>query len=423
MDQERLDRQLRIEGWNQQALSDTTIGVIGDEDYLASFFIMSAAALGINNIKVIAPFLDDDLMEIAHKVNPDLELAHIRGNFTNDRMIYLFQNSITGLYPRITADLTNHNIANKILLEQSYYNHLTLLRGMLFEDNGVSGFNIFTYYKGREWEDLKKVISPHVFPKDHFDDPVLDIVASGILLEEAKNIIMRGGAINASREVIAYERETPKGYDKKQKVLIGGAGALSNFVSMALGYDGFKDQTIIDPDEVEVTNLNRQVLLYEGVGKSKAETLSAMLNKLFGVNAKPIVKYFNKRTGIAKYNALFDCFDNFESRVIMSDKCKDKKTLISGGTNIDAGQVVVYDPGNGYVPPADLLGLHDIVDQRKKGSYKRVRESCTYRPDPSVIMTNQTIGGLMVDLYRRMLSNQKVSNIFYDSKSDVKIGN
>ena len=55
MRQNRLDRQLRIEGWNQQALENAKIGVVGDDDLLASLYILSASALGINNIVVIAP--------------------------------------------------------------------------------------------------------------------------------------------------------------------------------------------------------------------------------------------------------------------------------------------------------------------------------------------------------------------------------
>jgi hypothetical protein len=48
--EERFDRQLRIRGWDQRALDEAKIGVVGDDDLLASLYILSAAALGINNI-------------------------------------------------------------------------------------------------------------------------------------------------------------------------------------------------------------------------------------------------------------------------------------------------------------------------------------------------------------------------------------
>jgi len=48
----RLDRQLRIEGWNQQALDNAKIGVVGDDDLLASLYVMSASALGIRALTI-----------------------------------------------------------------------------------------------------------------------------------------------------------------------------------------------------------------------------------------------------------------------------------------------------------------------------------------------------------------------------------
>jgi hypothetical protein len=67
------------------------------------------------------------------------------------------------------------------------------------------------------------------------------------------------------------------------------------------------------------------------------------------------------------------------------------------------------------------LGLYDIVDERTIDAPERVRASCKYRPDPSVIMTNQIIAGFMVDSYRMLLAGQEPSNIFYDSRSDARI--
>ena len=79
MSEKRLDRQLRIAGWNQKALSRAKIGVVGDDDLLASLYLMSAAALGINNLVVVSPVLDRMLIEIAEKVNPRVNTTHIEG--------------------------------------------------------------------------------------------------------------------------------------------------------------------------------------------------------------------------------------------------------------------------------------------------------------------------------------------------------
>jgi hypothetical protein len=178
----------------------------------------------------------------------------------------------------------------------------------------------------------------------------------------------------------------------------------------------------MDPDVVEVTNLNRQILLYQALGQSKAETLSTRLNDFFGMNSDARVDYFRRDMDLSPYDVVFDCVDNFESRIVLSEQCKDQgKTLISGGTSADAGQVVVYNPMRNGVTPAELLGLHAIVSNRTFEIPLRERASCSYQPDPSVIMTNQIIAGFMVDSYRMLLDGQEVGNIFYDSTSSERI--
>ena len=166
----------------------------------------------------------------------------------------------------------------------------------------------------------------------------------------------------------------------------------------------------MDPDVAETTNLNRQVLFYDAVGDSKAETLARRLSRFFNINAKAQIGYFKRDTDISSYNVIFDCVDNFESRIV-----------ISGGTNVDAGQALFYDPAADERTPAELLGLYDIVDKRTIDAPERVRASCKYRPDPSVIMTNQIIAGFMVDSYRMLVDGQEPTSIFYDSKIDERI--
>lgn len=95
--------------------------------------------------------------------------------------------------------------------------------------------------------------------------------------------------------------------------------------------------------------------------------------------------------------------------------------MISGGTNVDEGQSIVYDPAVDERTPAELLGLYDVVDKRSIETPERVRAACKYRPDPSVIMTNQIVAGFMVDSYRMLLDGQRPTSIFYDSKNDVRI--
>ena len=410
---DRLDRQLRIQGWDQAALDRSKIGVVGDDDLLASLYIMSASALGINTISVIAPVLDETLIETAKRVNPRLNLMFMEGFYTHPVMDDVFNGC------SLIVDLSHYGLANKLLLEKGYRENVPIVRGFCYEKDDQQGFKVFTYRKGREWQELEHIVSPNNLPNGHFDDGVLDIIASGIVLEETKSVLMNQ---KVSERIISYERSKLGRMEKDQRILVTGSGALGVFVGLGLAYSGFLDCMFLDPDVAENTNLNRQVLFYDAVGESKAETLARRLSRFFSINAKAQIGYFKRDTDISSYHVIFDCVDNFESRIVISEKCEEQnKIMISGGTNVDAGQALFYNPGVDQRTPAELLGLYDIVDKRTIDAPERVRASCKYRPDPSVIMTNQIIAGFMVDSYRMLLAGQIPGNIFYDSKSDVRI--
>ena len=409
----RLDRQLRIKGWNQNALEKAKIGVVGDNDLLASLFMLSASSLGINNLVVVSPVLDKTLVEIAEKVNPLLTLTHIEGFYTHPVLDDLLKGC------NLIVDLSSYGLANKLLLEKGFRENLPIIRGFRHELNNMQGFNIFTYIRGREWQELEQIVCPNNLPNGHFDDGVLNTIIAGIVLEEAKSILM---GQKVSDALISYERSKLEVYDNGFKILVIGCGALGTFVGLGLAYSGFRHCTFMDPDVVEVTNLNRQILLYEAFGKSKAETLSRRLNDLFWMNTKAEVAYFGRDTDLSSYDVVFDCVDNFETRIVLSEKCKDqRKMLISGGTSADAGQIVNYHPKENGITPAELLGLYEIVNNRTVETPLRERASCTYQPDPSVIMTNQITAGFMVDSFKMLLNGQKVRNIFYDSISSERI--
>ena len=297
--------------------------------------------------------------------------------------------------------------------------NIPIIRGFCYEHENEQGFKIFTYKRGREWEELEQIISPYNLPNGHFDDAVLDTIVAGIVLEETKNTLM---GQDVSEDLIAFKRKKIKTPNGQSKILIVGSGALGIFVGLGLAYSGFQQIAFMDPDVVEETNLNRQVLFYNAIGRSKAETLSERLNEHFGMQNSAVVEYFNSSTDTTSYDVIFDCVDNFESRIMLSEKCKEQgKVLISGGTSADAGQVIIYNPVERGVTPSELLGLYDIVEKRKIDAPKRERAACAYQPDPSVIMTNQITAGFMVDSYRMLLDGQKPVNIFYDSRSNTRL--
>jgi len=409
----RLDRQLRIQGWDQRALEEARIAVFGDDDLLASLYILSAAALGLNSIVLIAPRWHEGLLDTARRVNPKLRLSVLEGYYTHPVLDEIF-------WPcTATVDLTHYALANKLLLEKGFRSEGPVIRGFCHRQDGEEGLKVFAYRRGREWEGLRDLVSPSNLPGDHFKDGVLAIIAAGIALEETKNVAM---GRRVSEDLIVYRRPKLKDAASDAKVCVVGSGALGNFVGLGLAFTGVRTISVMDPDVVDVTNLNRQVFLADGVGHNKAAVLCERLHALFGVEADAQTEYFRRDTPLSGYDAVFDCVDNFETRIVLSEKCRNEgKVLISGGTGPESGQVVVYDPAGGNGTPAEVLGLYERVDRQKIEGYARETAACAYRPEPSVIMVNQIIGGLMVDLWRRMLNGQAGENVFYDAKSDKRL--
>ncbi len=413
MIEERLDRQLRIKGWDQAVLSGARVCVLGDNDLLASLFVLSASALGINDLFVLAPRLDEDLIENARRLNPKFNLSFLDGYYTHAALDDIFSGC------ELLVDLSRYGLANKLAVNRTFRAGSTLVRAFNYQDSAITGIRAFTYMRGREWEELESVVSADNFPRKHPDDPVLSTLAAGIALEEVKNILM---GWRVSSQLISYLRDAPDGVSLDPNVLVIGAGSLGNFVALGLAWSGIRRITFIDPDLVEVANLNRQVLFHDAIGRGKAETLATRLNKRFGTAAEYISRYFKRNTDISPFDVVFDCVDNFETRILISEKCADAgKVLISGGTSPTAGQAVFFNPLSHGPTPAQLLGLYEIAGKRRLDQVERVRESCRYHPDPSVIMTNQIIAALMVDAFRIHLSGRTPGNIFYDSESDEKI--
>ena len=431
---ERLDRQVLIPGWNQDALAQARVGVVGDDPWLTGLFVTSAAALGLNRLTVVAPELDHRLVSAAQGLNPELSLAFFPGYFSHFLLENLFQGCT------VLVDLCHHGLATKLLLNRAHREGLPLVRGYNFEEDGVSGVRLFTYQKGREWRELFQVLPQAQLPSLHRGDSVLALVIAGLVLEETKKLLL-GEPVTP--EVISYSRGslvgfqvtgftplTPKTGDKagsfpltqlpqNSHIAITGAGALGNFVGLGLASVGYTRLTFIDPDPVEVTNLNRQILFWDAVGRPKAEGLAGRIEEWFGASVRAKTSYVNRNSDLSDFAVVFDCTDNFESRIVLSESCrKNNQLLISGGTGVEAGQVVIFNPTQGGPTPAELLGLYDIMGQREIDVRERQPASCVYAPEPAVIMTNQVIGGLMVDAFRQILAGEHPPNLFYNSQGE-----
>lgn len=139
----------------------------------------------------------------------------------------------------------------------------------------------------------------------------------------------------------------------KGKVLIIGAGGLGSPVAMYLAAAGVGTIGIADADEVDLSNLQRQIIHQtKDRGRAKVEsakeTMQAM-NPDVTVHAyQMFVDASNIRELIREYDFIIDATDNFESKFLINDACvMEKKPFCHAGILRFSGQLMTYVPGEG----------------------------------------------------------------------------
>lgn len=157
-----------------------------------------------------------------------------------------------------------------------------------------------------------------------------------------------------SRHIILKEVGA-KGQKKllNAKVLIIGAGGLGAPAAMYLAAAGVGTIGIADADEVDLSNLQRQIIhATADVGKAKVksakETMEAM-NPDVKVNTyRMFVSADNIRELIRDYDFILDGTDNFPAKFLINDACvMEKKPFSHAGIIRFKGQLMTYVPGEG----------------------------------------------------------------------------
>ena len=135
----------------------------------------------------------------------------------------------------------------------------------------------------------------------------------------------------------------------KSSVLIVGAGGLGSPIAIYLTALGIGKIGIVDKDNVEISNLSRQIIFETNdVNKNKS---SAAISKLRKINPDIQLKSFNKNLTIIninqiakKFDLIVDGSDNFRTRFLINDYClKNKKILVSGAISKFDGQVYTFN--------------------------------------------------------------------------------
>lgn len=157
-----------------------------------------------------------------------------------------------------------------------------------------------------------------------------------------------------SRHIILQEVGV-KGQKKllNASVLIIGAGGLGAPAALYLAAAGVGTIGIVDADEVDLSNLQRQVIhTTNDVGKAKvksaAETMEAINPDVTVKTYRTFVDSSNIMDLIKDYDFIIDGTDNFPAKFLINDACvMAEKPFSHAGIIRFKGQLMTYVPGEG----------------------------------------------------------------------------
>lgn len=148
-------------------------------------------------------------------------------------------------------------------------------------------------------------------------------------------------------------------------VLIVGAGGLGAPAAMYLAAAGVGQITLFDGDQVDLSNLQRQIA--HSTSDIGLDKVISTLNTLKNINPDIRVSAFNLRLEgerlfkeVEAADVVLDCSDNFSTRFAVNRACVEKRTpLVSGAAIRFEGQVSVFTPGRRDSPCYNCLYQSD----------------------------------------------------------------
>ena len=135
------------------------------------------------------------------------------------------------------------------------------------------------------------------------------------------------------------------------RVLVVGCGGLGSPALYYLAAAGVGRLGLVDPDRVEISNLQRQILhATPDIGRPKVDSAVGRLRAL-----NPHVRFVphpdrlgaeNARDLFAPYDVVLDCTDNFAAKYLINDVCVAmKKPFVHAGISGFCGQLMTVLPG------------------------------------------------------------------------------
>ena len=135
------------------------------------------------------------------------------------------------------------------------------------------------------------------------------------------------------------------------RVVVIGAGGLGAPVSLYLAAAGVGTLVLVDDDEVDLTNLQRQVVhMTDAVGRAKVDSAAETLARVNpGIRVEKVTERLTEANAaaiVAGADAVVDGSDNFATRYALNDACRTAGVpLVAGALSRFEGQLTTILPG------------------------------------------------------------------------------
>ena len=163
---------------------------------------------------------------------------------------------------------------------------------------------------------------------------------------------------------------------KNSNVIIFGVGGVGSFAAEAIARAGVGNLTIVDFDEVDITNINRQLpALHSTVGKSKVEVMrDRILDINPNINLKAVKNLYSAETSdeilCEDYDYVVDAIDMVSSKIKLIETCNEKGlNIISSmgmGNKLDPTKIVVTDIHKTTMCPLAKVMRKELRDRKIK---------------------------------------------------------
>lgn len=140
---------------------------------------------------------------------------------------------------------------------------------------------------------------------------------------------------------------------KESHICIIGIGGVGSWVAEALARSGIGQLTLIDMDDICITNTNRQIhALADSIGEMKAEAMAARCRQINPDIKINIIDDFIDKQNCFEYlssdfDYIFDAIDSIHAKVALVAHCKRNKypllTCGGAGGQLDPTQIRVTD--------------------------------------------------------------------------------